>query len=111
MFQSTPTVWTLQAGWAIIINNLRAFSAGSTLMWLPMRRHQAHPLFREGPPPAAARMTVLFVHGRGGSATDVLAISSQVGLADVAYLAPQADEHTWYPRSFLSPIETNEPGI
>jgi predicted esterase len=29
----------------------------------------------------------------------------------VAYLAPQAAGHTWYPYSFLSPIPQNEPGI
>jgi predicted esterase len=27
------------------------------------------------------------------------------------YLAPQAAGHTWYPYSFLSPIEQNQPGI
>jgi predicted esterase len=29
----------------------------------------------------------------------------------VAYIAPQASGHTWYPYSFLSPIPQNEPGI
>jgi phospholipase/carboxylesterase len=29
----------------------------------------------------------------------------------VAYLAPQAAQHTWYPNSFLAPIEQNEPGL
>jgi predicted esterase len=30
---------------------------------------------------------------------------------DVAYLAPQAAGHTWYPYSFLAPMSQNEPGI
>jgi predicted esterase len=30
---------------------------------------------------------------------------------DVSYVAPQAADHTWYPYSFLMPIEQNEPGI
>jgi predicted esterase len=29
----------------------------------------------------------------------------------MAYLAPQAQDNTWYPYSFLSPIVQNEPGI
>jgi predicted esterase len=29
----------------------------------------------------------------------------------VTYLAPQASGQTWYPYSFLAPIEQNEPGI
>jgi predicted esterase len=29
----------------------------------------------------------------------------------VSYLAPQAAGHTWYPYSFLTPIEQNEPGL
>ena len=30
---------------------------------------------------------------------------------ELAYLAPQAAGNTWYPYSFLTPIEQNEPGI
>ena len=29
----------------------------------------------------------------------------------MSYVAPQAAGHTWYPNSFLEPIEQNEPGI
>jgi predicted esterase len=29
----------------------------------------------------------------------------------VAYLAPAAADHTWYPESFLAPIERNEPWL
>jgi phospholipase/carboxylesterase len=29
--------------------------------------------------------------------------------ADLAYIAPQAPGHTWYPQSFLAPLEQNEP--
>ncbi|MEL6962265.1 MAG: dienelactone hydrolase family protein [Pseudomonadota bacterium] len=30
---------------------------------------------------------------------------------DIAYLAPEAAGRTWYPQSFLAPIEHNEPGL
>jgi len=60
---------------------------------------------------AAARLVVILVHGRGGSAADILQISEQLHTNDVAYLAPQAAEHSWYPHSFLAPLEQNEPGL
>ncbi len=64
-----------------------------------------------GPEPAQARVAVILVHGRGASAEDVLGLAQEFRLADVTYLAPQAAGHTWYPYSFLTPIEKNEPGI
>ena len=51
------------------------------------------------------------MHGRGASAEDILGLAPELGTDDVAYLAPQAAGHTWYPYSFLSPIPQNEPGI
>ena len=51
------------------------------------------------------------VHGRGASAEDILLLAQQFDLDDVAYLAPQAANRTWYPYSFLAPMEQNEPGI
>lgn len=56
-------------------------------------------------------MTVILVHGRGGSAADMLALAREFQFDDVAYLAPQAAENTWYPHSFLAPIADNEPDI
>jgi predicted esterase len=32
-------------------------------------------------------------------------------MSDVAYIAPAAAGHTWYPESFLAPIERNEPWL
>jgi predicted esterase len=58
-----------------------------------------------------ARLAVILLHGRGASAEDILSLSEQFGLDDVAYVAPQAAGHSWYPYSFLAPIEQNEPGI
>ena len=60
---------------------------------------------------ATARLAVVMVHGRGASAEDILLLADQFELDDVAYLAPQAANHTWYPYSFLAPMEQNEPGI
>ena len=64
-----------------------------------------------GPPPATARLGAILIHGRGASAEDILGIAHELALPDIAYLAPQAEGHTWYPYSFLSRIDQNEPGL
>lgn len=64
-----------------------------------------------GPPPAEARLAAILIHGRGASAEDILGLAQGLAVPDVAYLAPQAAGHTWYPYSFLSPIAQNEPDL
>jgi predicted esterase len=73
--------------------------------------HAGQPVFRRGPTPALARLAVILVHGRGGSAADMINLAGELGIDDVAWLAPQAAGRTWYPYSFLSPIDRNEPGL
>src|SRR5206468_9980674 len=73
--------------------------------------HAGQPVLYYGPPLAKARRVAIFIHGRGASADDILGLAPELVTDDVAYLAPQAAGHTWYPYSFLSPIPQNEPGI
>jgi predicted esterase len=73
--------------------------------------HKGQSIRHAGEPLTHARAAMLMVHGRGGSADDILALSEELAAPDFAYLAPQAAGNTWYPFSFLSPIEQNEPGI
>lgn len=78
------------------------------------RNHDPHadqPLLHDGAPVADARLVAILLHGRGGSADDMLGLSRELGRSDVAYLAPQASGQTWYPYPFLAPIEQNEPGL
>jgi predicted esterase len=58
-----------------------------------------------------ARLAIILVHGRGGSAEDLLSLAAELHLDDVLYVAPQAANQTWYPYSFLSPMHLNEPGL
>jgi predicted esterase len=51
------------------------------------------------------------LHGRGATAESILTLVPALGLADFAYLAPQAGGNSWWPQSFLAPIPQNEPGI
>jgi phospholipase/carboxylesterase len=41
----------------------------------------------------------------------MLNLANELEIPDVAWVAPQAAGHTWYPYSFLAPIEQNEPGL
>ena len=51
------------------------------------------------------------MHGRGASAEDILGVAAELRADDIAYLAPQAADRTWYPNSFLTPIPKNEPWL
>src|SRR5215472_172407 len=54
---------------------------------------------------------MMLVHGRGASAADILGLAEELYHRDLAYLAPEAAGHTWYPNSFLAPFEKNEPWL
>ncbi len=73
--------------------------------------HAGQPVLTFGPPPAEARLGAILVHGRGASASDILGLAHEFALPDVAYVAPEAAGHTWYPYSFLTKMEQNEPGL
>src|SRR5687768_7308889 len=71
--------------------------------------HAGGPVLTAGPSPEKAAATVIYLHGRGASAQDILGLHQAIGLNDVAAIAPQAALHTWYPHSFLTPMEQNQP--
>lgn len=54
---------------------------------------------------------LIMVHGRGGSAHDILSLSEYLEVADFTLLAPQATTNTWYPYSFMAPPTQNEPWL
>ena len=54
---------------------------------------------------------MIMVHGRGASAQDILSLTGEFSKEGFAFLAPQAEGGTWYPRRFLDPIEANEPWL
>jgi predicted esterase len=64
-----------------------------------------------GRPLAEADSAVILVHGRGGSAEDLLALGAELQHPEFAYLAPQAAGQSWYPYSFLAPLPQNEPWL
>lgn len=52
------------------------------------------------------------IHGRGASANSILSLADHLYLpGDMAIFAPQASNHSWYPHSFMAPVESNEPAL
>ena len=54
---------------------------------------------------------LILLHGRGGTAEDILSLASYLNVKDFALFAPQATGNTWYPYSFLAPPSQNEPWL
>ncbi len=64
-----------------------------------------------GTPIAQAKKALIMLHGRGASANSIMSLSGHLRLPDTAIIAPQATQHSWYPYSFMAPVENNEPGL
>ena len=64
-----------------------------------------------GKPLQPATRVLIMLHGRGGSAEDILSLSAHLDVAQFTLLAPQATNHSWYPYSFLAPASQNEPWL
>lgn len=73
--------------------------------------HRDQPVLTSGRELAKAAGAVILLHGRGASAEDILGLGLEFDRPDLAYLAPQAEGHTWYPYSFLAPKQQNEPWL
>ena len=75
--------------------------------------HANGALLRAGVPLETADGAVILLHGRGGSAGDILSLHNAIRPdllgGKLAWLAPEANGRTWYPNSFLAPRAQNEP--
>lgn len=76
-----------------------------------MQPHAGQRLVEAGTPLAQARAAAIMVHGRTASPESILELVPRLGRPGLAYLAPAAASGTWYPYSFMSPIQSNEPGM
>ncbi len=66
---------------------------------------------RAGAPLAEARGVVIAVHGRGAGPANILDLVPALEQPGLSWAAPAAQGGTWYPKSFMAPVEQNEPGI
>lgn len=71
----------------------------------------AAPLSFGGASPDRARSGLVLVHGRGGSAADILGLGAALALPEIATVAPEAPGHSWWPTSFLAPAAQMEPFV
>ena len=77
----------------------------------PIAPHGGQQVVTTGASLEDAAAAMILVHGRGATATSILTLANEMDGTGIVYLAPQAAGNTWYPYSFLTPMESNEPGI
>ncbi|REL38473.1 phospholipase [Rhodohalobacter sp. SW132] len=73
--------------------------------------HQNQQTATAGASKENAKAAMILIHGRGASAQSILTLANEFSDPDLHYVAPQANDHQWYPNSFLAPSEKNEPGL
>jgi predicted esterase len=71
--------------------------------------HAGQLVLTAGPAPENADATIVLIHGRGADAEGMLSLYEGLGAEGLAAIAPQAAGNTWYPHSFLSPLDANQP--
>ena len=73
--------------------------------------HQNMPIAQAGAELSEAKAVMIMIHGRGASAQSILGLANEFERnQEIAFIAPQASNHSWYPYSFLAPIDQNQPG-
>lgn len=75
----------------------------------PETVHEGQPLLATGELLENALAAMILIHGRGGFARQILALTSHFRVRNFAYLAPQAAGGTWYPQRFIVPRFRNQP--
>ena len=78
---------------------------------LSQHPHENQPVETAGKGLDGASAAMILLHGRGATAASILMLAQEMQQPAFAYLAPQAAGYTWYPQSFMAPIEQNEPNL
>lgn len=68
-------------------------------------------IITQGKPLSESGKALIMVHGRGATAESILSLAQHLPVADFSLFAPQATNHSWYPYSFLAPVEQNQPAL
>ena len=58
-----------------------------------------------------AKGALVMLHGRGGTAENIISLAGEFNIEDLAIIAPQASNHSWYPYSFMMPVAQNQPAL
>lgn len=75
----------------------------------PQRIHQDVPALTYGAKLEEAKAVAILLHGRGASAQSMADLAAHLPGKDIAYVLPQAANHTWWPNSGFAPFAANEP--
>lgn len=78
---------------------------------MPRDPHRNQPVLVGGAPLGEATALLVLLHGRGGSAQEMLALARDLDRPRFAWLVPEAAERQWYPYSLLEKIERNRPHL
>lgn len=72
-----------------------------------------HTVVSDGQSLEKAKKVLIMLHGRGDNAQSFITLSGDLDFnwSDFTILALQANGNTWYPYSFLVPLEQNEPQL
>jgi len=64
-----------------------------------------------GTPAKDAGAALIMIHGRGGTAKNIIGLADELNVAGIAIYAPQAANNSWYPYSFMAPDQQNQPAL
>jgi predicted esterase len=64
-----------------------------------------------GTDPAGAPLSAVMLHGRDRRPQEMIGLAERIGLPQIAWRALKAPGGSWYPGSFLAPIEDNQPQL
>jgi predicted esterase len=73
--------------------------------------HANQPVAAAGVPLGESDAAVIMVHGRNAGPQNIVDLVTRLDRPSWTYLAPAAANRTWYPFSFMAPIEQNEPWL
>ncbi len=76
-----------------------------------MDMHEKENIRWGGQPLKEAKKALVLLHGRGGTAEDILSLATFLNVEDFVWVAPQAAHNTWYPYSFMVKPQENEPWL
>lgn len=77
----------------------------------PKDPHALQHFIYSGADPDTAGAAMIMVHGRGATADSIMGLSAEIDSKKILFTAPEARGNTWYPHSFLAPVEMNEPSL
>lgn len=68
-------------------------------------------IYTAGKELSADSKVLILLHGRGGSAEDIVSLAGYLNVSEFTLIAPEATNNTWYPFSFMAPPSQNEPWL